>query len=109
MSTVSAQVILYLPDGSSPLDRPPSDESTTPSQDAFQQSRKMLQQLGFTVGDSGALGWTINADVKLFEEAFNATLEYVDGEWTMQGEIAVNEALKPWVNKVLLTKKPEWY
>jgi hypothetical protein len=119
MNQLTAQVILCLPDGSSPLDKgPPGIEgfkNFQPSEKTFNEARKKLEELGFSVGQSGATGLTIMGDRAIFERAFNIKLERQAGaggigsHWSVSGSFQVPEPYKAWLADLVFSIEPEFF
>ena len=119
MDQLTAQVILCLPDGSSPLDKgPPGSEgfeSLQPSAKTFNEATKKLKELGFTVEQPGATGLTIVGDKATFERAFKIKIERQSGQgglknhWSLSGPFRVPKQYKAWLADLVFSIEPEFF
>ena len=119
MTEIQAQVILRAPDGSSLLDTesPPSGdelERLRPSQEAVEAVSRRLSELGFHVGDSGAVGITVTGDKATFERVFKTTLSQGQDQqtrtpsWTAVPPVTVSDDLRTWIADVVFPIAPEF-
>lgn len=119
MTVIQAQVILRAPDGSSLLDTesPPSDEQLErfrPSQEAVEAVTRKLSELGFRVGESGAVGITVAGDKATFERVFETTLSQGENRqtgtpsWTAAPPVTISDDLRTWIADVVFPIAPEF-
>ncbi len=118
MTKVTAQAILRLPDGSSPLDlTPPSAEGgkrPSPSEKTFQTAMEILKGLGFEIGEAGSISITITGDKKTFENVFAIKLESAHpaaGEtaYTLAEPFKVQNRFKAWLVDLLFPVAPQFF